>query len=371
MEHIIIQNVTLLNQKTKNRETLNVLIENGIVAQMGQGLEPRTESTVIDGTGKYMTAGWIDAHTHLYTEPWAIGLDRDSFLPDGVTYVVDAGTAGPENFEHYLQNCGKKGDIQGRAYLNLAPTGIVKGGGELLDLSKVSLEACEAAIAKYPEEIIGVKLRIDPRVCENSWKAMDLISELSKRTGKPLIVHASRTPMPMEDILARMKEGDIFAHSFADKSPGLLDDNGNVKKCVWQARERGVQFDLSHGKSNFSFAIAKAAVSQGFLPDAISTDLHMGSLRIVGSLAMTMNKMLACGLDLWQVVDLVTGGAAKMLQIKEKATEITVGQRADITLFEVEEGSFALTDSDGMTAEGRQCIKPFCTVLGENIYYAR
>lgn len=368
MADIIIRNATLLRPKTQSEETVDVAIRDGIVTGIGQGLEAAPGSTVIDGAGRYMTAGWIDAHAHLYTD--AFGLCRDSFLPQGVTYVIDAGTTGPENFEDYLSH-GGKGSMPGRAYLNLAPQGAVKGGGELTDLSKVSLESCEAMIAKYPEEIIGVKLRIDPRVCENPWKAMELIAELSRRTGKPLIVHASRTEMPMEDILAHMKAGDIFAHTFADKTPGLLDESGRVKEAVLKARERGVFFDLSHGKSNFSFEVTKAAVSQGFLPDAISTDLHAGSLSIVESLALTMSKMMACGLSLHQVTDLVTVDAAAMLGISEKATEIAVGQKADITLFEVESGDFTLTDSDGKTALGHQLIHPVCTVLGENTYFAK
>ena len=370
MADVIIRNAVLLSPKTKSEKTVDVAIRDGIVTGIGQELKSESKSIAIDGTGKYMTAGWIDAHAHLYNRAGAIGLDRDSFLPQGVTYVVEAGTAGPENFEDYLIHCGRKGNIQGRAYLNLAPKGIIKDGGELTDLSKVNLEACEETIAKFLDEIIGLKLRIDPRVCENPWKAMELIAELSKRTGKPLIVHASRTEMPMEDILSFMKAGDIFAHTFADKAPGLLDENGRIKEAAVKARERGVFFDLSHGKSNFSFGIAKAAVEQDFLPDAISTDLHSGSLSIVESLALTMSKMMACGLDLHQVTDLVTVDAARMLQVSEKATEISVGQKADITLFGVEEGDFTLTDSDGKTETGHHLIRPYCTILDENIYYA-
>ena len=370
MADIIIRNATLLSPKTQSEEIVDVAIRDGIVTDIAQGLEASSGSIVLDGAGKYMTTGWIDAHAHLYNRSGTIGLDRDSFLPQGVTYVIEAGTTGPENFEDYLLHCGRKGHIHGRAYLNLAPQGVVKDGGELTDLSKVDLEACEKTIAKYPEEIIGVKLRIDPRVCENPWKAMELIAELSRRTGKPLIVHASRTEMPMEDILSHMKAGDIFAHSFADKAPGLLDERGCVKEAVLKARERGVYFDLSHGKSNFSFAVSKAAIDQGFLPDAISTDLHAGSLSIVGSLALTMSKMMACGLNLHQVTDLVTVDAARMLGISEKATEIAIGQKADMTLFKLENGEFTLTDSDGKTAIGHHLISPYCTVLGERVYYA-
>lgn len=371
MTRYMIKDVTLLRPNLKTEETVSILVEDGIVTAMGQNLSLPAETEVIDASGKYATAGWIDAHAHMYNGTGGIGLDRDRFLRDGVTYVVEAGTTGPENFEDYLaHNSEVTGKIQGKAYLNLAPTGAIKGGSELLDLMKVDLKSCEDMIAKYPEEIIGVKLRIDPRVCENPWKAMELISELSKRVSRPLIVHASRTNMPMEDVLSYMKEGDIFAHTFADKTPGLLDENGNVKECAWEARRRGVKFDLSHGKSNFSFEVAKKAFAQGYLPDAVSTDLHAGSLDIVESLAMTMSKTLACGLDLWTVLNLVTTDAAKMLQITNKATDVAVGNVADITVFEVQDGEFELTDSDGKTETGKKLVVPYCTLLKQDIYWA-
>ncbi len=241
--------------------------------------------------------------------------------------------------------------------------------GELTDLSKVNLDACEEMIRRHPEEIIGVKLRIDPRVCSDALKAMELISRLSRRTGKPLTVHASRcSQMTLEEILSFMKEGDVFAHTYANKLPGLLDESGNVKEAAWKARKRGVRFDLSHGKSNFSCSVAKAAFEQGFLPDAISTDLHGGSLAIVESLPMTMSKTMACGLDLRTVIKKVTADAAAMLRLTDKAAVLKEGDKADITLFSLEEGAYTFTDADGVTFNGSCMIRPFGVILGQNAY---
>ena len=260
-------------------------------------------------SGRYVSPDWVDAHVHTYTRSSAIGLDSDRFLSQGVTCVADAGTTGPGNYEDYLEHCSQNKKIQQKAYLNLAYMGGVKQYGELTDLS-------------------------------------------------------------LEDILSFMKKGDIFAHSFAAKSPGLLDKDGNVKEAVWQARQRGVYFDLSHGKSNFSFAVAKKAVSQGFLPDAISTDLHEGSLKNVESLALTMSKMLACGLELEKVLQLVTTEPVRMLQLSGKAVEIREGARADLTIFDVQEGQIELEDSDGERLMGNKLIKPYCTILEQDIYPA-
>lgn len=371
MADYLIQNAAIMDLHTGDIDKRDVLVREGRIAAIREKLSPSGEVDIINAEGKYLSAGWIDAHAHLYTNSKALGLNRDIFLNDGVTYMMDAGSAGPGNFEDYLENCARNKKMPGKAYLNLAYMGIIKDYGELTDLSTVDLKACQQIIEKYPDEIIGVKLRIDSRVCENPWKAMELIDILSQRTQKPVIVHASRSEMPIEDILSFMKKRDIFAHTFASKKPGILDENGNIKPAVLRARERGVFFDLSHGNGNFSFSVAKKAFAQGFLPDAISTDLHTGSKEKVRSLALTMSKMLACGLNLWSVIRLVTVDAAKMLQINDKVTEISVGAPADLTLFQVQEGNYEFSDSDGQHSTGHLLIKPCCVILHDSLYDSR
>ncbi len=370
MADYYIQNATVFNPVIRQWTGQDILVSQGRIAQAASHISPPEGAVTIHASGRYVSPGWVDAHVHTYTRSGAIGLDSDRFLSQGVTCVADAGTTGPGNFEDYLEHCSQNKKIQQKAYLNLAYMGVMKQYGELTDLSRVDMKACQETAEKYPDEILGMKLRIDPRVCEDSRKAMELVRRLCDMIGRPLVVHASRTDLPLEDILSFMKKGDVFAHSFAAKSPGLLDKDGNVKEAVWQARQRGVYFDLSHGKSNFSFAVARNAISQGFLPDAISTDLHEGSLKNVESLALTMSKMLACGLELEKVLQLVTTEPVRMLQLSGKAVEIREGARADLTVFDVQESQIELEDSDGERLMGNKLIKPYCTILEQDIYPA-
>ena len=46
------------------------------------------------------------------------------------------------------------------------------------------------------------------------------------------------------------------------------------------AKERGVIFDAANGRSHFSFAVARAAIADRFLPDVISSDLTVLTLYI-------------------------------------------------------------------------------------------
>ena len=366
MATILIHNVTVLDLLEHGKKPCDLWVENGKLQQIRPANSLKGADCTVDGTGCYATSGWLDAHAHLYVTDSTIGVDGSAMLKDGVTLAVDAGTAGPGNFEDFRTNTMERAKIREKAYLNLAYMGLDRRFGELQDLGTVSPEKCCQIIQTYPDCILGLKLRIDPRVCRDPEGALELASEVSSKTGKPFVVHPSRCQLPIEQILSHMKKGDIYAHSFANKAPGILDEKGQVKQAVLEARARGVLFDLSHGNGNFSFQVAKKALAQGFAPDAISTDLHTGSREKVQSLALVMSKMLACGMDLWTVLDLVTWKAAELLGLPSSRT-LQEGETVNLTLFQVKEGNFQFFDSDGMPMDGKQLIEPIGTIFGGKV----
>ena len=64
-ENILIKNATVWTGEKEGRlEGTDVLIKNGKIAQIGKGL-PEAGAKLIDGTGKYVTAGIIDEHSHI------------------------------------------------------------------------------------------------------------------------------------------------------------------------------------------------------------------------------------------------------------------------------------------------------------------
>ena len=78
------------------------------------------------------------------------------------------------------------------------------------------------------------------------------------------------------------------------------------------ARERGVIFDIGHGKGSFGYATAEVMLQSGFSPDCISSDVHV--LSIVGPAhdqLVTMSKFLALGMSLNQVITASTSEPAK------------------------------------------------------------
>jgi dihydroorotase len=82
------------------------------------------------------------------------------------------------------------------------------------------------------------------------------------------------------------------------KFPVIL-ENGKLNPIYAEARQRGVIFDIGHGGGSFWFRNAVPAIKQGFIPDSISTDPHMGSVNgPVVDMITTMSKVLAMGVPL-------------------------------------------------------------------------
>jgi dihydroorotase len=99
-------------------------------------------------------------------------------------------------------------------------------------------------------------------------------------------------------ILKKLRPGDIHTHVFAQQFP-ILNEARKVNDFMWQARERGVRFDLGHGAGSFWFRNAVPAFQDGFVPDTISTDLHMANIcGPVVSMLNTMSKFYAMGMPL-------------------------------------------------------------------------
>ncbi|MCZ8115398.1 amidohydrolase [Silanimonas sp.] len=73
----LIRNATVLVGDGTRLENADVLLRDGKVARVGQGLDAPNGATVVDGTGKWITPGLIDVHSHLgvYASP---GLDAHS-----------------------------------------------------------------------------------------------------------------------------------------------------------------------------------------------------------------------------------------------------------------------------------------------------
>ena len=118
-----------------------------------------------------------------------------------------------------------------------------------------------------------------------------------------------------------------------------------MNAALWQGRKRGVLFDVGHGARSFAWRIAAPAIKEGFLPDTISTDLHVESMSGgMKDLPNVMSKFLALGLPLDEIIRKTTWNAARAIR-QDALGHLSAGAGADVAVWRVEKGS-----SDSLTA---------------------
>jgi dihydroorotase len=170
------------------------------------------------------------------------------------------------------------------------------------------------------------------------------------------MAHIDEPPPSYEDVLARLRPGDVLTHAFRPFPNAPCTMQGTVKPAVLRARERGVLFDIGHGMGSFSYKTARAMLANGFLPDTISSDVH--ALCINGpafDLVTTMSKFLCLGVDLNTIVRSTTENAARALKRPLLGT-LKPGSIGDATILSVDDGEFDYVDVTGEHLIGRKKI---------------
>jgi dihydroorotase len=341
-------------------EVRDVAVFQGKIAAVEKNIPEKEAGKVVDVSKLYVAPGLIDIHYHVglggappnWFSPDArahilpLGVPADLALQSGVTTIVDAGTSGSESFLQEKEEVIDRVKVRVLAFLNIVANGM--GGGLEQSLDQMDAKLCAATIKKYPELIVGVKTAHywtkEPWDAEHvPWAAVDRAIECGTLANVPVMFDFwPRPERPYEDlILKKMRPGDIHTHVFAQQFPIILPD-GKLNPALAEARARGVIFDVGHGGGSFWFRNAVPAEKQGFLPDSISTDLHMGSFTTV-SMNNVMSKFLAMGVPLDDVIRRSTVNPASEIHRPELGT-LTVGKDADIAVLELMKGHFSYID---------------------------
>ena len=185
------------------------------------------------------------------------------------------------------------------------------------------------------------------------------------------MVHVSNADVPLGDLIRHMRPGDIVTHCFHGTQPAsIVDGNGKVVTEAWEARDRGVIFDIGHGFGSFSYDVGRAALEDGFPPDTISSDIH--TLNIDGpvyDLPTTMSKFLNLGMPLEEVIRRSTIEPAHVIDRESDLGHLGVGAAGDVSVFEVEKGTFELTDSMQKVLKGEQRLVCKASVRAGKIWW--
>jgi dihydroorotase len=338
----------------------------GKVAAIGAGLSSGVAADagtgVVDVSGLIVTPGLIDLHTHVYWGGTSLGIDAEDYCrSSGVTTSIDTGSAGPGNFAGFRRHVIEHSAVRILAYLHVSFAGIyafsktvMVGESEELRLMAPA-EAVEVADANR-DVIVGIKVRVGRHAGGTSGTApLDIALQAASEAGLPLMCHIDQPPPSYEEVLDRLRPGDVLTHAFRPFPNAPVDHQGKVKDAVRRARERGVFFDIGHGKASFAFKTARAMLANGFYPDTISSDVH--KLCIDGPAfdqVTTLSKFLCMGMPLADVIAATTVNTATALKRPELGT-LKTGSIGDATLLSIREGAFDYVDAVGehMTGDKR------------------
>jgi dihydroorotase len=325
----------------------------------------------LDASGLYVTPGLLDIHVHYFDGCGRLGIHPDfNAFPSGVTTALDVGTAGWRNFEEFRRRIIDSPRIKCRvlALVNIVATGMELPQAEQ-DADEMQPEPTAEMAKKHADVVVGIKTA---HYMQPGWAAVDRTVAAAERAGMlAMFDFAPRPERSYEDLLLKKaRPGDFHTHPYARHIPSL-DERGRVHGFIWEARQRGVKFDLGHGGGSFWYRLAAPNIEQGNVADTISTDQHQGSVNgPVFDQATTMSKLLCLGLALPDVIRRSTSLPAELIGRPELG-RLDEGGEADLALLRLSRGQFGYWDCGRGRMVGDRRLECQLTVRAGQVVYDR
>ncbi|MEO7272629.1 MAG: amidohydrolase/deacetylase family metallohydrolase [Vicinamibacterales bacterium] len=372
---LLLRGAHVIDARNKLSAVRDVAIAGGKIAEVAARIDPTDAVKTVDLKGLYVTPGLIDIHAHTYTgtgERRSYAGDN-SLSPDGftlrvgVTTVADAGCAGWRNFEDFKQRVIDRSKTRILAFLNIVGHGM-RGGTYEQDLADMEVAPTVEMARKYPGLIVGIKTA---HFSGPEWAPVERAVEAGTMTNLPVMVDfgSSRPERPLRELLTtKLRPGDIYTHVYSGLR-GEQDPSGHINPAILEGRKRGVIFDVGHGGGSFLWRIAVPAMKEGFAPDSISTDLHIGSMNTgMKDILNVMDKFRAMGMLLDDVIARATWNPAREIK-QDGLGHLSVGAIADVTVLRVARGRFGLTDHNGARMDVTERLVCELTVKDGKVVY--
>ena len=377
---IVVKGGHVIDPKNGVDAVMDVGISNGKIALLSKDIDPKQGIQVVDAKGMYVTPGLIDIHTHDFygTQPdhqyedGNLGIAPDGFsFRNGVTTVVDAGSSGWRTFPTFKAQTIDNSKTRVLAFLNIVGEGM-RGGYEQ-NVNDMDPKMTALIAQKYKGIIVGIKLA---HYSGHDWTPADRAVEAGTLAGGiPAMIDfgGSNPPLSIEELFMKhLRPGDIFTHCFGQLGTReyLVDLTTNkVKPFVYEARKRGIFFDVGYGGISFAYSQALPAAKEGFFPNSISTDLHAGSMNdAMKDMLTCMSKFLALGMSLHDVIQASTWNPAKEIK-HEELGNLSIGTEADLAVLSIREGKFGLYDHTGYKTETDKKLECELTIRAGKIVY--
>ena len=371
---VLIRGGRVIDPEAGRDETADVLVEGGRIVAVGPALDAPPGAEVIDARGLVVTPGLIDLHVHVYP-----GLGDFCLAPDlvgvdsGVPTVIDAGTSGAATFglaRKWIDDPGVRTQVlalMDPCQIYFATKDFICHKLEIAnDLRNLDVDLTASVLEANADVVVGMKVR----ACYVDDPGVSPFLDAAKQVAgaRPIMVHLGRFPftptIPTSTLLEALRPGDVITHAFRGAS-GMLDSDGRATAELRDAVDRGVRLDVGHSGTDFRFATARTLFDQGFLPTTVSTDLNVFNVdHPVVSLAQTMSKMWALGVELPDVIAMTTGNPARVIHRENELGTLAPGRVANVSVLRVDEGEFDLSDGFETVAVERRLAPVGCVRAG-------
>ena len=333
-----------------------------------------SEFKIIDCKNSYLSPGWSDLHVHI----WYGGSDvsiraNEAGFKRGVTTLVDAGSAGEATFHGLKEYVIDRQRQTIKAFINIGSIGLVACNRipELIDERFIDIDRTLKVIEENKDIICGIKVRASG-VIVGSWgiTPVQIARKVAEIAKLPMMVHIGEPPPTLNQIFDLLRPGDVVTHCFNGKNPGSISDSPQIFANAKRLAEEGVFMDVGHGAASYNFEVAKEAIDNGLKPYSISTDLHGWNLHgPVYDLATTVSKLYAAGLSLEECVNAISYNPRNFLDL-ENAASLSVGSKADFTIFDIDDCDELVSDSQGNDITLKSAFEPKMVISGAKTFMA-
>jgi dihydroorotase len=374
---LVIKGGDVLDPSQSLRGKRDIGIRWGAIEAIENEIPAARAAKTIDATGKLVTPGLIDLHSHVYPYGSAIGIPADELAQfQCTTTMVSAGDAGVNNLAALRRYIVAQSRTRIYAFVHIANNGLSAFPvAELYNIDNAQTEACAMALAENTDFLLGVKVRMSENVIyKHGLEPLKRGIQACEMCGWParMMVHIGgvETGQLMSDILNLLRPGDVLTHAYsgAPNNAGAFTNivqDGKLLPAALAAKQRGVIFDVGHGGGSFDFTVAEVAIPGGCTPDTISSDIHVFSGNSPGMpyLPNVMSKFMTLGYTLEQVVAMATTAPAKIINKAPKIGTLQIGAPGDVAIMELVEGPVSFVDTRNNKRDGKAILKPVQTVI--------
>src|SRR5258707_2132150 len=159
---LVIKGGDVLDTSQSLRGKRDIGIRYGLIEAVEADIPAARALKTIDASGKLVTPGLVDLHSHVYPYGSAIGIPADELVAHQCTTTcVSAGDAGANNFAAFRRYIVGQTRTRLYAFIHIANTGLTPFPiAELYNIDFAQVDACDAAIAQNADIALGAKVRM-------------------------------------------------------------------------------------------------------------------------------------------------------------------------------------------------------------------